>query len=83
MNGMTCYYWSRGWLRERGMVKWFNGRKRFGFIVRPGEEDLFVHRSALKDRARLRQGDLVEYRVVDGRNGLAARSVRVLDREES
>ena len=21
MNGMTSYYWSRGWLRERGMVK--------------------------------------------------------------
>ncbi len=21
MNGMTSYYWSRGWLRERGMVR--------------------------------------------------------------
>ena len=69
--------------RERGMVKWYNARKRFGFIVRPGEEDLFVHRSALKGANRLHEGDLVEYRVAESKNGLAAKSVRVLAKDQS
>lgn len=68
--------------RERGMVKWYNARKRFGFIVRPGAEEIFVHRSALKGTNRLREGDLVEYRVADGKSGLAAHAVRVLVHEK-
>lgn len=69
--------------RERGMVKWYNARKRFGFIVRIGEPDLFVHRSALKGTNRLREGDLVEYLVVEKEKGLSAHSVRVLTLDES
>ena len=63
---------------ERGMVKWYNARKRFGFIVRPDTEEIFVHRSALKGTNRLREGDLVEYYVAEGKSGLAARAVRIL-----
>ena len=67
--------------RERGMVKWYNTRKRFGFIVRPGTEEIFVHRSALKGTNRLREGDLVEYHVAEEKSGLSARAVRILTRK--
>ena len=34
--------------RETGTVKWFNGAKGFGFIIREGQEDGFVHYSGIR-----------------------------------
>ncbi|MEI2389195.1 cold-shock protein, partial [Priestia megaterium] len=31
-----------------GTVKWFNSEKGFGFIEVPGENDVFVHFSAIQ-----------------------------------
>jgi CspA family cold shock protein len=64
--------------RERGLVKWYNARKQYGFILRRGQPDLFVHRSSLTGSARLQEGELVEFRVVDGEKGLMAGEVVVL-----
>jgi len=68
--------------RERGLVKWFNHRKRYGFLTRAEMPDLFVHRSALSDTIRLRPGDLVEFSVTDGERGPAASEVILLIRNE-
>ncbi len=53
--------------RERGLVKWFNHRKRYGFLTRTGQPDLFVHRSEISPGARLHPGDLVEFTVSESR----------------
>ncbi len=62
-----------------GRVKWFNSVRGFGFIGRDDGEDLFVHDSAIEDGGRLCEGDCVTFDVEQGRKGLCAARVRVLE----
>lgn len=62
---------------EKGIVKWFNGEKGFGFITRDNGEDLFVHFSAIQaDGYRtLEEGQAVEFEIGEGLRGLQAVNV--------
>lgn len=61
----------------QGTVKWFNAAKGFGFISRPGDEDVFVHYKAIAGDGykTLNEGDKVEFEVVKGPKGLQAANV--------
>jgi CspA family cold shock protein len=64
---------------EKGIVKWFNGSKGYGFISRESGDDVFVHYSAIEDDGGYRsldEGETVEFEVTTGPKGLQAASVR-------
>ena len=59
----------------KGKVKWFNGKKGYGFIEREdGEKDAFVHASAVKAAGMrfLNEGDTLEFVLEDGPKGPSA-----------
>jgi len=63
-----------------GTVKWFNESKGYGFISPEEGEDVFVHYSAIAGEGfkTLREGDEVEFNVVQGPKGLQAEEVKNL-----
>ncbi len=60
-----------------GKVKWFNDAKGYGFIEQENGPDVFVHFSAINSSGfrSLREGQTVEFEVVDGPKGPQAQSV--------
>ncbi len=63
--------------RIRGVVKWFNNAKGFGFIGRDDGPDVFVHYSAISSEGykSLQEGDQVEFEIVQGQKGPQAGDV--------
>ncbi|CAN5695415.1 hypothetical protein BH10CHL1_BH10CHL1_24410 [soil metagenome] len=66
--------------RERGLVKWYNAHKRYGFITRRHDPELYMHGSQLQDQRRLFPGDLVEFSLGANERGPAAQNIQVLER---
>lgn len=68
----------------KGQVKWFNNQKGFGFIGREGDDDVFVHFSAISGDGykSLMEGDLVEFDIVSGQKGPQAADVVVTKRAQ-
>jgi|TARA_B110000495_G_scaffold138009_1_gene121063 CspA family cold shock protein len=59
----------------KGKVKWFNGKKGYGFIEREDKEkDVFVHASSVRESGIkfLNENDELTFEVEEGDKGLAA-----------
>jgi cold shock protein len=69
----------------RGVVKWFNDAKGFGFIEHKSGKDVFVHYSVIQSEGfkTLKDGETVEYELQEGDKGLnAARVYRTVTNEQ-
>ena len=64
----------------KGKVKWFNGKKGYGFIEREdGEKDCFVHASAVRDSGLrfLNEGDVISFELdSSGTKGPSAKNLK-------
>jgi CspA family cold shock protein len=62
----------------KGVVKWFNDSKGFGFITADDGQDIFVHHSSVEMEGfrTLHEGEAVEFEVKEGPKGLQASAVR-------
>ncbi len=60
-----------------GKVKWFNSEKGFGFIEVEGQDDVFVHFSAIQGEGfkTLEEGQSVTFEIVEGNRGPQASNV--------
>ncbi len=62
---------------KKGTVKFFNSTKGFGFIIEDDtNKEHFVHVSGLIDE--IREGDVVEFELKEGKKGLNAVNVKVI-----
>lgn len=68
-------------MSTHGKVKWFDPKKGYGFIVGPEGQDVFVHYSQIQgDGFRsLKDGESVDYELVQGEKGFQARAVNRLE----
>ncbi|PRO65649.1 cold-shock protein [Alkalicoccus urumqiensis] len=61
----------------QGTVKWFNAEKGFGFIEVEGQDDVFVHFSAIQGEGfkTLDEGQTVNFEIEQGQRGPQAANV--------
>ncbi|MDZ4785547.1 MAG: cold shock domain-containing protein [bacterium] len=62
---------------HKGVVKWFNNAKGFGFIEHESGKDVFVHYSVIEDEGykSLKDGEEVQYEITEGPKGFHAAKV--------
>jgi cold shock protein len=65
-----------------GKVKWFDGKKGYGFIIpSEGSGDVFVHYTAIKSDSEfktLKEGMMVQFELTEGKRGMQALNVTIL-----
>lgn len=77
---MTCFLKAGPVRKQQGEVKWFNARKRYGFIVTREGEDVFVHQhQILGGKGRnLHEGQTVRFHVQRSPKGPEALNVELM-----
>ena len=69
---------------SKGIIKWFNNEKGYGFINGQEKEDIFVHYTAinLDGYKTLTEGQEVEFKLIQTEKGLQAANVNPIKEKE-
>jgi CspA family cold shock protein len=61
----------------KGVVKWFNPKKGYGFITSEDGKEIFVHFSSIQGEGHktLKEGDEVKFEITEGEKGEQATQV--------
>jgi len=61
----------------KGIVKWFNQKKGYGFLISEDGKEIFVHFSSIQGEGfkTLREGDEVKFEITEGEKGEEATNV--------
>lgn len=73
---------SRRTRRKRGLVKWFDQYKGYGFLItKDVQDDIFVHHTEIKMEGyrTLKTGQEVDFYLMEGAKGLYSESVSLVD----
>jgi len=65
--------------RIKGIIKWFDAKKGYGFINADGQEDIFVHFSNIEISGfyKLDMGYEVEFEIKDSKEGKGPEALNV------
>ena len=66
-----------------GTVKWFDGKKGYGFIVSSDGQEYFVHYTAVPRGVRLRENDKVSFEAAETQRGKQAQNVQLLEKGQA
>ncbi len=64
---------------QEGKVKFYNRRKRYGFIAGSDGVDYFFHETGLSDDSYVKEDDKVEFKVIEGDRGQKAVDISLID----
>ena len=69
---------------SKGIIKWFNNEKGYGFINGSVGEDIFVHYTAINQEGykTLSEGQSVEFDLIKTDKGLQATNVKPVNEKE-
>ncbi len=69
--------------RQQGIVKWYEPKKRYGFITMRGGDDIFFHRNAIAegDEEDFTEGARVTFEVTESEKGPEAANVALAEPE--
>jgi CspA family cold shock protein len=65
---------------QQGVVKWYESKKRYGFITMPSGDDIFFHRNAIAEgkEADFKEGAKVTFSVTESDKGPEATDVKLV-----
>ena len=64
---------------QTGKVKFYNKSKRYWFISGEDGNYYFFHESGLTEGIYVREGDKVEFKIIDGDRGQKAVEISIID----
>ena len=71
-------------MMSKGIIKWFNNEKGYGFINGSADEDIFVHYTSIKQDGykTLSEGQVVEFNLIKTDKGLQDTNVKTVNEKE-